>query len=159
MMLALGMFVFMRQTLPYQTLQRDAEYRWPSNSRVGKRDAFQFLGVGEEKITLAGVLYPELTGGRMTMTTIRLMAEEGRAWPLLDGTGMIYGMYIINNVSDTGSVFFSDGTARKIDFTLTLTRVDPSLAALYGDIGKQAETLIGKAGDMAKKLPGMVGMG
>ena len=55
--------------------------------------------------------------------------------------------------------FFSDGTARKIDFTLTLTRVDPSLAALYGDIGKQAETLIGKAGDMAKKLPGMVGMG
>ncbi|CZW66536.1 phage tail protein [Enterobacter hormaechei] len=159
MMLALGMFVFMRQTLPYQTLQRDAEYRWPSNSRVGKRDAFQFLGVGEEKITLAGVLYPELTGGRMTMTTIRLMAEEGRAWPLLDGTGMIYGMYVINNVSDTGSVFFSDGTARKIDFTLTLTRVDPSLAALYGDIGKQAETLIGNAGDMAKKLPGMVGMG
>ena len=159
MMLALGMFVFMRQTLPYQTLQRDAEYRWPSNSRVGKRDAFQFLGVGEEKITLAGVLYPEVTGGRMTMTTIRLMAEEGRAWPLLDGTGMIYGMYVINNVSDTGSVFFSDGTARKIDFTLTLTRVDPSLAALYGDIGKQAETPIGKAGAMAKKLPGMVGMG
>lgn len=159
MMLALGMFVFMRQTLPYQTLQRDAEYRWPSNSRVGKRDAFQFLGVGEEKITLAGVLYPELTGGRMTMTTIRLMAEEGRAWPLLDGTGMIYGMYVINSVSDTGSVFFSDGTARKIDFTLTLTRVDPSLAALYGDIGKQADTLIGKAGDMAKKLPGMMGMG
>ena len=159
MMLALGMFVFMRQTLPYQTLQRDAEYRWPSNSRVGKRDAFQFLGVGEENITLAGVLYPELTGGRMTMTTIRLMAEEGRAWPLLDGTGMIYGMYVINSVSDTGSVFFSDGTARKIDFTLTLTRVDPSLAALYGDIGKQAETLIGKAGDMAKKLPGMMGMG
>jgi phage protein U len=61
--------------------------------------------VGEEKITLAGVLYPELTGGRMTMTTIRLMAEEGRAWPLLDGTGMIYGMYVINSVSDTGSVF------------------------------------------------------
>lgn len=31
MMLTLGMFVFMRQTLPFQTLQRDAEYRWPSN--------------------------------------------------------------------------------------------------------------------------------
>ncbi len=49
MMLALGMFVFMRQTLPHQTMQRDAEYRWPSNSRVGKRDSFQFLGPGEEK--------------------------------------------------------------------------------------------------------------
>ncbi len=159
MMLALGMFVFMRQTLPYQTMQRDADYRWPPNSRVGKRDAFQFLGVGEEKITLSGMLYPELTGGKLTMTTVRLMAEEGRAWPLLDGTGTIYGMYVINNVSESGSVFFPDGTPRKIDFTLSLTRVDESLAALYGDIGKQAESLIGKAGSMATKLNGMMGAG
>ncbi|HEI2696923.1 TPA: phage tail protein, partial [Escherichia coli] len=115
MMLALGMFVFMRQTLPHQTMQRESDYRWPSNSRIGKRDAYQFLGVGEENITLAGVLYPELTGGKLTMTTLRLMAEEGRAWPLLDGTGMIYGMYVINKVSETGSIFFADGTPRKID--------------------------------------------
>lgn len=32
------------------------------------------------------------------MTTLRLMAEEGRAWPLLDGAGMIYGMYVISRV-------------------------------------------------------------
>ncbi|EIW9342156.1 phage tail protein [Klebsiella pneumoniae] len=158
MMLALGMFVFMRQTLPHQTLQRDAEYRWPSNSRVGKRDSFQFLGPGEEKITLAGTLYPELTGGKLTMTAIRLMADQGRAWPLLDGTGTIYGMYVINNISETGSLFFSDGTPRKIDFTLTLTRVDESLAALYGDIGEQAKSLIGKAGNMASSVAGMVGI-
>ncbi|CFQ52581.1 phage protein U [Yersinia frederiksenii] len=157
MMLALGMFIFMRQTLPYQNFQRNAEYRWPSNSRVGQRDAFQFLGIGEEKITLGGVLYPELTGGKMTMTTLRLMAEEGRAWPLLDGSGTIYGMYVINNVSETDSVFFADGTPRKIDFTLTLTRVDESLAALYGDIGKQSKTLIGNNGDMVAKLAGAVG--
>lgn len=157
-MLALGMFVFMRQTLPHQTLQRDAEYRWPSNSRVGKRDSFQFLGPGEEKTTLAGTLYPELTGGKLTMTAIRLMADQGRAWPLLDGTGTIYGMYVINNISETGSLFFADGTPRKIDFTLTLTRVDESLAALYGDIGEQAKSLIGKAGNMASSVAGMVGI-
>ncbi|MFK9686253.1 phage tail protein, partial [Escherichia coli] len=120
---------------------------------------FQFLGVGEENITLAGVLYPELTGGKLTMTTLRLMAEEGRAWPLLDGTGMIYGMYVISKVSETGSIFFADGTPRKIDFTLSLTRVDESLAALYGDIGKQAESLIGKAGSMATRFTGMTGAG
>ncbi|WP_205965113.1 phage tail protein, partial [Rahnella sp. Larv3_ips] len=37
MMLALGMFVFMLQTLPYQSLQRSAEYRWPTNDRIGLR--------------------------------------------------------------------------------------------------------------------------
>ena len=54
MMLALGMFVFMRQTLPHQTMQRESDYRWPSNSRIGKRDAFQFLGVGEDNIPRSG---------------------------------------------------------------------------------------------------------
>lgn len=43
---------------------------------------------------------------------------------------------------------FEDGTPRKISFTLSLTRVDESLAAVYGDIGKQAESLVGKAGDL-----------
>ncbi|KDY23380.1 phage P2 GpU family protein [Escherichia coli 2-316-03_S4_C2] len=40
MMLALGMFVFMRQTLPHQTMQRESDYRWPSNSRTGRADIY-----------------------------------------------------------------------------------------------------------------------
>lgn len=157
MMLALGFFVFMRQTLPFQSMQRDAEYRWPSNSRIGKRDAFQFLGVGEEKITLSGELYPEITGGKLTLTAVRLMAEEGRAWPLLSGNGMIYGMYVINSVSETGAEFFTDGSPRKITFNLALTRVDESLAAIYGDLNKQAGELAGKAKDAAIKITSSLG--
>lgn len=157
MMLALGFFVFMRQTLPFQSMQRDAEYRWPSNSRIGKRDAFQFLGVGEEKITLSGELYPEITGGKLTLTAVRLMAEEGRAWPLLSGNGMIYGMYVINSVSETGAEFFTDGSPRQITFNLALTRVDESLAAIYGDLNKQAGELAGKAKDAATKITSSLG--
>lgn len=157
MMLALGFFVFMRQTLPFQSMQRDAEYRWPSNSRIGKRDAFQFLGVGEEKITLSGELYPEITGGKLTLTAVRLMAEEGCAWPLLSGNGMIYGMYVINSVSETGAEFFTDGSPRKITFNLALTRVDESLAAIYGDLNKQAGELAGKAKEAATQITASLG--
>lgn len=153
-MLTLGMFVFMRQSLPYQSLQRSADYQWPSNSRVGKRDAFQFLGPGDDKITLTGDLYPEMTGGRLSMLALYAMADEGRAWPLISGTGTIYGMFVITNVSETGTVFFADGSPRKISFTLSLTRVDDSLAALYGDIGKQAESLVGKAGNVLSLVGG-----
>jgi len=154
MMLTLGMFVFMRQSLPYQSLQRSADYQWPSNSRVGKRDVFQFLGPGDDKITLTGDLYPEMTGGRLSMLALYTMADEGRAWPLISGTGTIYGMFVITNVSETGTVFFADGSPRKISFTLSLTRVDDSLAALYGDIGKQAESLVGKAGNVLSLVGG-----
>ncbi|ECY4739902.1 phage tail protein, partial [Salmonella enterica subsp. enterica serovar Virchow] len=56
MMLALGMFVFERRTLPYQSMQHSKNYRWASNDRVGKPPAYQFLGKGENAIQLAGTL-------------------------------------------------------------------------------------------------------
>lgn len=152
MMLALGMFVFQLQTLPYQSLQRDVDYRWPSNSRVGQRPAMQFLGVNEEKITLSGSLLPEITGGRLSLLALNLMADEGRAWSLLDGSGTIYGMFVINSVTETYTEFFADGSAQKIDFTVSLTRVDESLSAMFGDIQKQAESLVG---NVQSKLGGL----
>ncbi len=54
MMLALGMFVFMRQTLPHQTMQRESDYRWPSNSRIGKQ--------AESLIGKAGSVATRFTG-------------------------------------------------------------------------------------------------
>lgn len=54
MMLTLGLFVFMLQTLPYQSMSRNAEYRWPSNARVGLRPAAQFLGMDEENHAVRG---------------------------------------------------------------------------------------------------------
>jgi hypothetical protein len=157
MMLALGMFVFQLQTLPYQNLQRNVDYRWPSNSRVGQRPAVQFLGVNEEKITLSGSLMPEITGGKLSLLAVNMMADEGRAWPLLDGSGTIYGMFVINSVSETYSEFFADGSARKIDFNVSLTRVDESLAAMFGDLKSQADSLIGSAGEMAGQVQGGIG--
>lgn len=137
MMLALGLFVFMRQTLPYQSMKRESNFSWASNARVGKRDAFQFTGPGSEIIDITGELFPELTGGTLSLSAVRLMAEQGKAWPLIDGTGMIYGMYVVNNVSETGTLFYPDGSPRKINFTLKLTRVDESLEKMFGNLYDQ----------------------
>ena len=149
MMLALGLFVFMRQTLPYQTMQRDSTFRWPSNARMGKRNAFQYTGPENDTITISGELFPEITGGTMSLSAVRLMAEQGKAWPLIEGTGMIYGMFVINSVSETGTLFYPDGSPRKINFTLKLTRVDESLKAMFGDIYDQGKQL---ATDMLERF-------
>jgi len=149
MMLALGLFVFMRQTLPYQTMQRDSTFRWPSNARMGKRNAFQYTGPENDTITITGELFPEITGGTLSLSAVRLMAEQGKAWPLIEGTGMIYGMFVINSVSETGALFYPDGSPRKINFTLKLTRVDESLKAMFGDIYDQGKQL---ATDMLERF-------
>ena len=156
MMLTLGLFVFQLQTVPYQSLQRDVDYRWPVNNRVGLRPLPQFLGVNEEKITLSGVLMPEITGGKLSLLALNLMADEGKAWPLLEGSGTIYGMFVVNSVSETHTEFFSNGAPRKIEFTLTLTRVDESLASMFGDMKAQADGLLNQAGGLTGQLGGLL---
>ncbi|UJD81947.1 phage tail protein [Serratia rubidaea] len=145
MMLTLGLFVFMLQTLPYQTMTRQVEYRWPSNARIGLRPAMQFIGVDNETVTLSGVLMPEITGGRWSLMSLQLLADQGRAWPLVGGDGTIYGMFVIESLSEDSAEFFADGSARRTEFTLTLKRVDESLSAMFGDLRQQASVIYGSA--------------
>lgn len=124
LMMILGLFPFGLKTTPYQQLQKQIGWRHPSTSRVGKRPARQYVGQGDTTITLSGVLYPELTGGKISLMALELMADTGKAWPLIEGTGLYYGLYVIEELSQTDSLFFPDGAARKIEFSMKLTRVD-----------------------------------
>ncbi|MGK4456164.1 phage tail protein, partial [Raoultella ornithinolytica] len=52
------------------------------------------------------------------------------------------------------SDFYSDGTARKIEFTLSLKRVDESLMTTFGDLRTQASELVESA---RNSIGGLVG--
>jgi phage protein U len=123
-MMCLGQFVFALESAPYQSAQQQAGWRHPANSRVGLRPARQFLGCDEESITLAGVLLPEITGGETTLDELREMADEGGGYVLIDGSGTLFGVFVIESIDVTRTVFFTDGVARRIEFSLALKRVD-----------------------------------
>lgn len=124
MMMCLGQFVFSLSTLAYQDFQRQTQWRHPSNSRVGARPARQYAGPGDDTITLQGLLAPELTGSVESLDKLREMADTGAAWPLVEGTGRVYGLYAIEQLSEGKTLFFKDGASRRIEFTINLTRVD-----------------------------------
>ena len=67
-------------------------------------------------------MYPPSHGGSLHLTLMRVSAGMGMALPLIDGSGMVWGRWIIESISDTKSVFLSDGAARKIEFTMSLKR-------------------------------------
>ncbi|PHM40419.1 tail assembly protein [Xenorhabdus szentirmaii] len=74
------------------------------------------------------------------------MADSGKAWSLIDGSGSIYGMFVIESIDETKTEFMSGGAARKISFTLTLRRVDNNLFEMLGDLQDQLS-------DIKDKLP------
>ncbi|MCC8367181.1 phage tail protein [Xenorhabdus sp. PB61.4] len=144
MMAALGLFVFMLKTTPYQSFQHKQSWRHAFNSRVGARPAWQFVGPDNDTVTLSGDLYPELTGGSLSLTALKLMADSGKAWSLIDGSGAIYGMFVIESIDETKTEFMSGGAPRKISFTLTLRRVDNNLLEMLGDLQQQLTDIKGK---------------
>ncbi|WP_434155804.1 phage tail protein [Pseudomonas sp. JZ134] len=132
MMMALGRFIFSLSTLAYQELQRQTEYRHASSSRVGAPPARQFVGKGDDSITLPGWVAPELTGTAASLDVLRYMAESGSAWPMIEGTGRIMGVWVIESISETRTIFFRDGAARRIEFTLSLKRIDNDRTDILG---------------------------
>ncbi|WP_416776558.1 phage tail protein [Xenorhabdus budapestensis] len=161
MMAALGLFVFMLKTTPYQNFQHKQSWRHAFNSRVGARPAWQFVGSDNDTITLSGELYPELTGGSLSLTALKLMADSGKAWSFIDGSGSIYGMFVIESIDETKTEFMSGGAPRKISFTLTLRRVDNNLFEMLGDLQDQLSDIkdnlsksLNKLSELKKRING-----
>lgn len=123
-MMTLGTFVFSLPTLAYQQLQRQNQWRHAASERVGARAAHQYVGPGDETIELSGSIAPELTAGEVSLNTLRDLAEDGLPMPLVDGRGYVYGAYVIQSMNEGKTLFFPDGAARKIEFSISLLRVD-----------------------------------
>ncbi|MBG53337.1 MAG: oxidoreductase [Rhodobiaceae bacterium] len=130
MMMSLGLFIFSIETAAYQQLQRSTAVDWAANKRIGQRAASQFIGPGDDTITLSGVLLPAFTGGASNLDQLRAMMNRGKASTLMDGRGHVLGFWSIRSVQETHSVFYRDGTARRIEFDMTLHHEADDIAEL-----------------------------
>ena len=144
MMMALGMFVFGMHSVAYQEFQRQTSWRHASNSRVGANPARQFLGRGDDTVTLPGVLVSGLTGSQLSLDVLREMADSGKAWTLIEGTGRIYGLWVIESMQEARTYFFKDGAARRIEFSITLQRIDDGSTDQLGSLTGMAGSLLGR---------------
>lgn len=134
MLMALGLFVFRLPTTAYQELERKTTWRHAKQSRVGRRPARQFTGPDEDGFTLKGVLMPEIGGSSISLDTLRIMGDTGFAWPLIQGNGRVYGLYVIEDVTEGQSVLLPDGTPQRITFSVSLGRVDDDRVDILGDL-------------------------
>ncbi|KAF1021877.1 MAG: hypothetical protein GAK30_01566 [Paracidovorax wautersii] len=159
-MLCLGLFVFSLETLSYQELQRRTTWKHASQPLVGARDAVQYLGPGEDTITLQGVVVPEFKGLPVTLNLLRIMADQGFAWMLVEATGTIYGAFVITELQETKSLFYVTGAARRIEFTITLRRVDQDAIKAFdnmlgdnlGELGSLMDNVSGQISDLGQNL-------
>lgn len=140
-MAVLGFFVFTTSTVPYHSLARSQTWRHPHQNVVGNSiPPSQYTGKDPETVTISAQLRPEITGGDVSLDLLRLMAETGKPYPLILGTGKVLGSYVILSVKDSQSQFMPDGKARAIDFTMELKKVSARA------VGLKEQALLSAAG-------------
>jgi len=124
-MLALGRYRFSVDTAAYQELLRTTAYRWAQQPRLGRRPARQFVGAGDETVSLNGQILPHYKGGLGQVEALRTEAAAGRPLQLVTGTGQVLGAWVVERIEETQRFFLDDGRPRSVAFRLDL--------AAYGD--------------------------
>jgi phage protein U len=121
-MMMLGGFKFSLSTAAFQEVQRSTAWRWAAIERVGKLDALQSTGPGEDRVTLPGTVYPDFRGGTGQVESLRKIMRGGRPVRLISAAGAILGFWVIESVEETASSFKPDGSPRRQDFTVVIKR-------------------------------------
>ncbi|MFV0645188.1 MAG: phage tail protein [Sphingomonadaceae bacterium] len=147
-MMSLGYFLFTLQSLPFQKMAHKRDVRFANNERFGAADAWQFIGPGQEAISLSGVSAYGITSAKASSARLNSMMQDGRALPLIDGLGNLFGQYILTSFDLDKTVYQKFGQARRVAWTLELQRVDDPGASI-------GNVLLDKAMSMARDLTGL----
>lgn len=137
MQFSLGLFIFEQSTLSPQSMTHSAQSRWANQSGIGKnvRPSYQAVGIGQETITMQGVTYPEcFTDAEASLNGLWWMKDAQHGWYLVRGDGSVFGVYIIEGIEVTYSHLNQDGSPKKIEFSLNLSRVDDVSSNLLGSL-------------------------
>jgi phage protein U len=123
-LMTLGMFVFSVETTLYEVLIRSREWRHASAERFGARAASQYVGPGQDNVTISGLLVPEIQGRYSALETLADMAAAGETYPLMDGLGRILGHYRIVRLDEDHVQVMAGGLPRQVAFRIELERGD-----------------------------------
>ncbi|MEX3776183.1 phage tail protein [Pseudomonas sp. MYb118] len=111
-------YFFNLDTAAFDELRRSTAFRWASQERLGRRPAQQGIGMGDEKITLKGAIFPGFKGGLKQLDTLRQIGGRLQPLTLTTGYGEVLGTWCLTSIEEEQSVLMPGGIPRKQGFTL-----------------------------------------
>ncbi|MEK7991721.1 MAG: phage tail protein [Thiotrichaceae bacterium] len=120
-----GGIEFTTNTTALNKIAHSTTYEWAAVGRLDRPHARQFLGKGEDNITLTGEYYPAVGGNANALEAVRSKADKGTPEILMDGSGKNWGKYVCTDVKDDKSELMDDAKPQKVSFTVTLKKYYP----------------------------------
>jgi len=130
-MMALGPFRFGIDSMAYGELVRSRGWVWAEQEVVGKAPVLQFTGEKAETIELKGTIYSSISVlGKPQLEAMAQLAGRGKPMLMVSGPGLVFGFYVIEHISQNEFHFTSLGSARKVEFHVSLKRYTDTAGAI-----------------------------
>lgn len=111
-------YYFNLDTAAFDELRRQATFRWAGQERLRRSVAQQALGLGEEKISLKGAIFPHHKGGLQQLNVLRSIGRNLQPLNLVTGYGEVLGNWCLVSIDEEQNHLLSGGIPRKQGFNL-----------------------------------------
>ncbi|WP_338606848.1 phage tail protein [Pelagibacterium nitratireducens] len=123
-------------TMPFNadTMRRASGAAVAEKGVMGARPPLEFMGKGEDRITLSGRLLPTRIGGLTELETVRGLMEAGTRVPVMRGDGKMFGWHAIVRIEEDHANLDRFGVGFTLAYTIELLRdgAEPSLGGATG---------------------------
>ena len=127
-MMTLGEFPFRVLDVPLDEIERFASWRWAALEGIGARPAWQYLGPGQESVTLNGVSFPAHAGRTDPAAALRAEAGRGEPLRLMGGEGRVLGMWAVRRIEERRTQLIDSGAPRRVEYRIELALHSPAAA-------------------------------
>lgn len=111
-------FYFNLDTAAFEQFTRTKGFAWAAQDRLSRSKAQQAIGLGDDKITIKGVIYPTFKGGLAQLQRLRSIGQKLRPLSLSTGYGEMLGNWCLTSITDDQTSLLAGGIPGKQAFTL-----------------------------------------
>ena len=89
---------------------------WARKEIAGAAIYREWVGEGDEEITLRGRVFPHRLGGLTELEVLESFRRQGKAELLMRGDGAVLGWYVLEKLSRAHRFLGADGIGQQINF-------------------------------------------
>jgi phage protein U len=105
---------------------------------LGRLPAREFVGEGDETLTLKGQVLPSKLGGLSSIEALHGMRRQGERTFVMRGDGRVMGWYAVEHISEQHEMLGPNGVGQVVKHEVKLIMVDPpgsdAGAGIIGDL-------------------------
>jgi phage protein U len=123
MLYMIGTLAIDTRPFAVDAMSRNAAADIASKPLIESLPGKEFMGEGDDEITLSGQLLPSKIGGLSELETLHAMRRAGTRFPLMRGDGRRLGWFAITRINEDHQELTRDGVGFVVKHQITMTKV------------------------------------